>query len=67
MLGDRSRGQAVRTPAGREKRVTGLNFLENRSCNRAAPTDPMAIYDFSWLWRELSVQNLQRRFSTIYL
>ena len=60
MLGDRSPRQAARTPAGREKLVTWLKFLENRSGNQVDPTDPMATYDFGWLWRELGVENLRR-------
>ncbi len=60
MLGDRSPRQAARTPAGREKLVTWLKFLENRSGNQTDPTDPMATYDFGWLWRELGVENLRR-------
>ena len=60
MLGDRTPRQAARTPAGREKLVTWLKFLENRSGYQADPTDPMATYDFGWLWRELGVENLRR-------
>ena len=60
MLGDRSPRQAARTPAGREKLVTWLKFLENRSGSQTDPTDPMATYDFGWLWRELGVENLRR-------
>jgi hypothetical protein len=60
MLGDRTPRQAARTPAGRERLVTWLKFLENRSGNQTNPTDPMATYDFGWLWRELGVENLRR-------
>ena len=60
MLGDRTPRQAARTPAGREKLVTWLKFLENRSGSQSYPTDPMATYDFGWLWRELGVENLRR-------
>lgn len=60
MLGDRTPRQAARTPAGREKLVTWLKFLENRSGGQTDPTDPMATYDFGWLWRELGVENLRR-------
>lgn len=60
MLGDRTPRQAARTPAGREKLVTWLKFLENRSGSQTDPTDPMATYDFGWLWRELGVENLRR-------
>jgi hypothetical protein len=60
MLGDRSPRQAARTPAGREKLVAWLKFLENRSGSQNDPTDPMATYDFGWLWRELGVEALRR-------
>jgi hypothetical protein len=60
MLGDRSPRQAARTPAGREKLVPWLKFLENRSGSQVDPTDPMATYDFGGLWRELGVENLRR-------
>ena len=52
--------RAARTPAGREKLVTWLKFLENRSGSQTNPTDPMATYDFGWLWRELGVENQRR-------
>ena len=60
MLGDHTPRQAARTPAGREKLVTWLKFLENRSGGQTNSTDPMATYDFGWLWRELGVENLRR-------
>jgi hypothetical protein len=60
MLGDRSPREAARTPAGREKLVTWLKFLENRSGGKTDSTDPMATYDFGWLWRELGVEVLRR-------
>ncbi len=59
MLGDRSPRKAASTPAGRVKLVAWLKFLENRSGGRDDPTDPMATYDFSWLWRELGVEALR--------
>jgi hypothetical protein len=32
-----------------------------RSTDRALEaTDPMATYDFAWLWRELKVEDLRR-------
>jgi hypothetical protein len=34
-------------------------ILENRSRQPEA-TDPMATYDFTWLWRELKVEHLRR-------
>ena len=34
--------------------------LENRSRQHPNPTDPIATYDFAWLWRALKVENLRR-------
>ena len=34
------------------------NWLKSGS--QTNPTDPMATYDFGWLWRELGVENLRR-------
>jgi hypothetical protein len=34
--------------------------LENRSGGQTNPMDPMATYDFRWLWRELGVEAMQR-------
>jgi hypothetical protein len=34
--------------------------LENRSRQQPDPANPMAIYDFAWLWRELKVEHLRR-------
>ena len=60
MLGNRSPRKAVKTDVGREKVVAWLKTLENHSANIGDPNDPMATYDFSWLWAELGVSALQR-------
>jgi hypothetical protein len=60
MLGNRSPRKAVKTDVGREKVVAWLKTLENHSANIADPNDPMATYDFSWLWVELGVSALRR-------
>jgi hypothetical protein len=60
MLGNRSPRKAVKTDVGREKVVAWLKMLENHSANIADPNDPMATYDFSWLWVELGVSALRR-------
>jgi hypothetical protein len=60
MLGNRSPRKAVRTEAGREKVVAWLKALENHSAKIADPNDPIATYDFSWLWAELGVSALRR-------
>jgi hypothetical protein len=59
MLGDLTPRSAARTAAGRRRLVTWLKFLENRSADKTDPADPMATYDFAWLWRELGVENLR--------
>lgn len=60
MLGDLTPRDADRTTAGRKHLVTWLKFLENWSSNQTDPSDPMATYDFTWLWRELGVEKLRR-------
>jgi hypothetical protein len=59
MLGNLTPRAAARTKSGREKLAVWLKHLENRSRQPEA-TDPMATYDFAWLWRELKVENLRR-------
>jgi hypothetical protein len=60
MLGDVTPRAAARTPNGREKIAAWLKYLENRSASQADLADPMATYDFRWLWRELGVEELRR-------
>ncbi|WP_095204590.1 hypothetical protein [Mesorhizobium carmichaelinearum] len=60
MLGDIAPRAAIRTKKGREKVVEWLKYLEYRSASSQNPQDPMATYDFGWLWRELNVENLRR-------
>jgi uncharacterized protein (DUF2384 family) len=59
-LGDRSPRKAVKTEAGQKKVVAWLKTLENHSANFTVSDDPMATYDFSWLWVELGVSALRR-------
>lgn len=54
MLGGQSPRKAARTPNGRTKVVEWLKTLENSSA-RHGPDDPMADYDFAWLWHELGL------------
>ena len=51
-LGNRSPRSAAKTTKGREKVVAWLKRLENGAA-RHDPSDPMAGYDFGWMWREL--------------
>ena len=59
MLGNLTPRAAARTKSGRQKLAVWLKHLENRSRQPEA-TDPMATYDFAWLWRELKVEDLRR-------
>lgn len=60
MLGDATPRVAARTAAGRERLAGWLKYLENRSSNQPDPNDPMATYDFTWMWRELGIEQLRR-------
>lgn len=53
-LGGKSPRQAVRSAAGREKVIEWLKVLENRSARHQ--DDPIAEYDFGWMWAELGLQ-----------
>lgn len=58
-LGNRAPRSAAKTAKGREKVVAWLKGLENHGA-RLGPDDPMAGYDFGWLWRELGVEHLRQ-------
>ena len=58
-LGNRSPRAAAKTAKGREKVAAWLKLLENHGARRD-PGDPMAAYDFGWMWRELGVEDLRR-------
>ena len=60
MLGNKSPRAAARSKAGREKVAEWLKYLELQSARHPDPTDPMASYDFTWIWRELKVEDLRR-------
>jgi hypothetical protein len=51
--------QAVRRKAGRQKVAAWLKYLENQTAKVPDPADPMASYDFGWMWRELGVADLR--------
>jgi hypothetical protein len=53
-LGNRSPRQAAKTAKGRDKVIAWLKMLENDS-GRQDPDDPMASYDFAWMWEELGL------------
>ena len=53
-LDGKSPRQAVRSAAGREKVIEWLKLLENQSARHH--NDPIARYDFGWMWTELGLQ-----------
>jgi hypothetical protein len=53
-LGNRLPRQAVKTARGKDKVIAWLKMLEN-STGRRDPDDPMASYDFTWMWDELGL------------
>jgi hypothetical protein len=59
MLGDISPRAAARSAWGRRNLAAWLKYLESRSRNAPNLTDPMATHDFTWLWRELNVEQLR--------
>lgn len=60
MLGNKSPRAAAKSKAGREKVAEWLKHLELQSARHPDPADPMASYDFTWIWRELKVEDLRR-------
>ncbi|WP_086740364.1 hypothetical protein [Erythrobacter colymbi] len=60
MLGDLTPREAAKTASGRKKIAEWLKFIENRAANHPDAADPMATYDFSWIWRELGVEKLRK-------
>ena len=50
---------AAPSARGRRDLAAWLKHLENRSSHAPDPNDPMATYDFTWLWRELGVEHLR--------
>jgi hypothetical protein len=59
MLGGATPRKAVRTAAGRELVAAWLKMIENHSA-RVPADDPMAGYDFSWMWAELGLDAARR-------
>lgn len=60
MLGNLTPRRAARTEKGHEKLVAWLKTLENQTARHVDRGDPMADYDFGWMWRELDVESLRR-------
>jgi hypothetical protein len=59
-LGDLSPRAAAQTAAGRRKVAVWLKHIENQTKSGRQPDDPMASYDFTWLWRDLGLEKLRR-------
>jgi hypothetical protein len=59
MLGNISPRAAARSARGRASLAIWLKHLENHSSHAQNPNDPMATYDFTWLWRELKIEHPQ--------
>ena len=59
MLGNISPRTAARSARGRRNLAAWLKHVENRSRNAPNASDPMATYDFTWLWRELKLEQLR--------
>jgi len=59
VLGNIKPLEAAKTADGREKLVAWLKYLENQSAKHT-PGDPMANYDFAWLWAKLGIAHLRR-------
>ncbi len=60
MLGNKTPRQAAKSAAGRQKVAEWLKYLENQSSRQPNPADPMATYNFEWMWHELGVVDLRQ-------
>jgi hypothetical protein len=60
MLGGKTPRASVRTRTGRDKVAAWLKFLETESRRGRTLDDPMASYDFGWMWIELGITDLRR-------
>jgi hypothetical protein len=59
MLGNMTPVAAAKTAKGRGKLVDWLKLLENHSARQPAG-DPIAEYDFTWLWEKLDMADRRR-------
>jgi hypothetical protein len=59
MLGDVSPRTAIRSKKEREKVVSWIKTLENHMAH-VPSDDPMAGYEFGWLWEELGIADHRR-------
>ncbi len=59
MLDNTTPRNAARSQEGRGKLVAWLKYLENHTA-QLGDDNPMATYDFTWMWEELGVAKLRR-------
>ncbi|MEF2553431.1 hypothetical protein VQ042_19065 [Aurantimonas sp. A2-1-M11] len=59
MLGGLSPRAAAARDGDRSKVVDWLKYLESVSGRTGDPADPMASYDFAWIWKELGIEKLR--------
>ena len=60
MLGNISPRAAVQTPDGRRNVAAWLKYIENGSRRLHASKDQPETYDFTWMWRELKIEQLRK-------
>jgi hypothetical protein len=60
MLGGKTPRALVRNKAGRARVAEWLKFLENGTARAHGSGDPMASYDFTWMWTELGIADLRK-------
>jgi hypothetical protein len=60
MLDNLTPREAAESAKSRKKLVEWLKFIENQSGQQPNDADPMATYDFSWIWAELGVEHLRK-------
>ena len=58
-LGNKTPRALTRTKAGRAKVADWLKYIEN-GAGKVGVGDPMASYDFTWMWDELGLIELRR-------
>ena len=59
-LGGLTPRDAVKTDEGRRQVVDWLKLMEKSTAKAGDSNDPMASYDFGWLWTELGLAALRR-------
>ncbi len=58
-LGNKTPRALARTKAGRAKVADCLKYIENGAA-KSGTGEPMATYDFTWMWQELGIIDLRR-------